>query len=79
MLDPEIINLIPKHLVHRYRALPIARKNNRLTVAMSNPLDIYTIDQLRLVTGLEIDVVITVEEELKYFDHRAVIEYREHA
>ncbi len=63
-LDPEIVNLIPKHLIHRYRALPIARKNNRLTVAMSNPLDIYSIDQLRLVTGLEIDVVITIEEDL---------------
>ena len=64
MVDQDTINLLPKHLVHRYRALPISRKNNRLTVAMSNPLDIYTIDQLRLVTGLEIDVVITVEEEL---------------
>ena len=63
-LDPNIINLIPKHLILRYRALPIAQKNNRLTVAMSNPLDIYSIDQLRLVTGLEIDVVITIEEDL---------------
>jgi len=63
-VDQEIANLIPKHLVHRYRALPIARKDNRLTIAMSNPLDIFTIDQLRLVTGMEVDVVITVEEDL---------------
>jgi len=63
-IDPEIVNLIPRHLIHRYRALPIARQGNRITVAMSNPLDIFTIDQLRLVTGLEVDVVITVEEEL---------------
>lgn len=63
-IDQEVANLIPKHLVHRYRALPIARKDNRLTVAMSNPLDIFTIDQLRLVTGMEVDVVITVEEDL---------------
>ena len=63
-VDQEVANLIPKHLVHRYRALPIARKDNRLTIAMSNPLDIFTIDQLRLVTGMEVDVVITVEEDL---------------
>ena len=63
-VDPDVLGLIPKHLVHRYRALPIARNNNRLTVAMSNPLDIFTIDQLRLVTGMEVDVVITVEEDL---------------
>jgi len=63
-VDLAIVNLIPKHLVNRYRALPIARKDNRLVVAMSNPLDIFTIDQLRLVTGMEVDVVITVEEDL---------------
>ena len=63
-IDPEIVNLIPRHLIHRYRALPIARSGGRITVAMSNPLDIFTIDQLRLVTGMEVDVVITVEEEL---------------
>ncbi len=63
-LDLEVTGLIPKHLIHRYRALPIARNGNRLTVAMSNPLDIFTIDQLRLVTGMEVDVVITVEEDL---------------
>jgi type IV pilus assembly protein PilB len=63
-IDPEVMNLIPKHLIQRYRALPISRNNNRLTVAMSNPLDIFTIDQLRLVTGMEVDVVITVEEDI---------------
>jgi len=63
-IDPEIVGLIPKHLINRYRALPVACKDNRLTVAMSNPLDIFTIDQLRLVTGMEVDVVITVEEDL---------------
>jgi len=63
-IDLEIVNLIPKHLINRYRALPIGRKDNRLIVAMSNPLDIFTIDQLRLVTGMEVDVVVTVEEDL---------------
>ncbi|HEX2948154.1 MAG TPA: ATPase, T2SS/T4P/T4SS family [Armatimonadota bacterium] len=63
-LDEEVLESIPKHLIQRYRVLPIARQGNRLTVAMINPLDIFTIDQLRLVTGLEIDPVITVEEDL---------------
>jgi type IV pilus assembly protein PilB len=63
-LDEEVLDLIPRHLVQRYRVLPVSRNNNRLAVAMLNPLDIFTIDQLRLVTGLEIDPVITVEEDL---------------
>jgi type IV pilus assembly protein PilB len=63
-LDQEIIDLVPKHLIQRCRALPLSRHGNRLSVAMINPLDIFSIDQLRLVTGLEIDPVITVEEDL---------------
>ena len=63
-LDRQTLELIPKHLIQRYRVLPVSRNGNRLSVAMMNPLDIFTIDQLRLVTGLEIDPVITLEEEL---------------
>jgi len=63
-ISDAVTSLIPKHLIARYRALPFQLKGNRLTVAMSNPLDIYTVDQLRLVTGMEVDVVITVEDEL---------------
>ena len=63
-MDAQTLELIPKHLIERYRVLPIARRGNRLSVAMMNPLDIFTIDQLRLVTGLEIDPVITLEDEL---------------
>lgn len=63
-LDQDIVNLIPKHLIQRCRALAIAKRGNRLTVAMQNPLDIFSIDQIRLTTGLEIDPVITIEEDL---------------
>ena len=63
-IDPDTLEFIPKHLIHRYRVLPITRKGNRLVVAMVNPLDIFTVDQLRLVSGLEIDVVVTIEEDL---------------
>ena len=63
-LDEEIINLVPRHLIQRFRVLPVSRKDNRLTVVMMNPLDIFTIDQLRLVTGLEVDPAITTEDDL---------------
>ncbi|MHB9024263.1 MAG: GspE/PulE family protein [Armatimonadota bacterium] len=63
-LEEEVLELVPKHLLQRCRAVPVSRKGNRLTVAMINPLDIFSVDQLRLVTGLEIDPVITIEEDL---------------
>jgi len=63
-LDQDIVNIIPKHLIQRCKALAIAKRGNRLTVAMQNPLDIFSIDQIRLTTGLEIDPVITIEDDL---------------
>ena len=63
-IDPEIVNIIPRNMIQRSRVLPLERNGNRLVVAMANPLDIFAIDQLRLITGMEIDPVITIEEEL---------------
>ncbi len=63
-LTPAITGLVPKHIMQRFRCLPISRRGNRLMVAMLNPLDIFAIDQLRLATGLEVDPVITIEEDL---------------
>ena len=63
-LDPGIIKLVPQHLLQRLRAIPISRSGNRLMVAMVNPLDIFAIDQMRLVTGLEIETVIATEDEV---------------
>lgn len=63
-LNQEVVEMIPRHLIQRFRVLALERSGPRLTVVMANPLDIFIIDQLRLVTGLEIDPVITVEEDL---------------
>ncbi len=63
-LDQAIIGSVPKHIMQRFRCLPISKRGNRLMVAMLNPLDIFAIDQLRLATGLEVDPVITIEEDL---------------
>jgi len=44
--------------------LPITRENGKITLAMKNPLDIFAIDEVRLVTGLDVEPVIVVEDDL---------------
>jgi type IV pilus assembly protein PilB len=61
---PEVLQLLSPQLAKRFRAVPLQRNGGKLVVAMANPLDIFVIDELRLATGLEIDPVIAVEEEL---------------
>lgn len=60
----EVLSLVSVQLARRFRAIPVRREENRLMVAMSNPLDIFVIDELRLATGLEIEPVIAVEDDL---------------
>jgi type IV pilus assembly protein PilB len=63
-LDQDTVKLVPQHLLQRYKAIPVGKAGNRLTVAMVNPLDIFGIDQMRLVTGLEIDTLIATEDDV---------------
>jgi type IV pilus assembly protein PilB len=62
--DKELHKIVPRHLMQRLRAVPLQQEGRRLVVAMANPLDIYAVDQLRLVTGFEVDPVIAGEEDI---------------
>ncbi len=63
-VEPEIIKLLPQHLLQRVKAVPVDRTGNRLIVAMVNPLDVFAIDQIRLVVGMEIDTLIATEDDI---------------
>ncbi len=63
-LDRDLLKLIPQHLLQRWKAVPVDRNGPRLVVAMVNPLDVYAIDQMRLVTGMDIESVISSAEEI---------------
>jgi type IV pilus assembly protein PilB len=60
----EVIHLISPQLAKRFKAIPIDRNENRLMVAMANPLDVFAIDELRLSTGLDIEPLIAIEADL---------------
>lgn len=62
--DSETVRLLPQNLLQRVRAVPVSKQGNRLAVAMVNPLDIFAIDQLRLVAGAEIDTLIATEDDV---------------
>ncbi len=63
-IDPELARSVPEHLAQRYNVIPIAQKDNKLTLAMVDPLNILAIDDIRLITGFDIDPVISTEESI---------------
>jgi type IV pilus assembly protein PilB len=72
-VDPAILKLIPKEICHKHQVLPIQRKGATLVVAMSDPANIYAIDELKFLTQYNIEPVVASDQQLedalgRYFD-----------
>jgi len=60
-IDPEVIALIPKDVAAKHRVIPVNRSGSSLIVAMSDPSNIFAIDDLKFLTGYNIEVVVASE------------------
>ncbi len=60
----EIVTLVSQDLARRYKVIPVALEGNRLKLAMKNPLDIFATDEIRLITGKEVEPLIATEEDI---------------
>jgi type IV pilus assembly protein PilB len=63
-LDPRAATLLPIDLARRHSCLPIKVQDDELVVAMSDPANIFAIDDLRIVTGFEIRPVVASESDI---------------
>lgn len=63
-VDQEVAKAIPQSVVQRYNAVPIRRTGNRLTVAMQDPTNVFALDDIRLITGYEIDPVLAAPDDI---------------
>ena len=78
-IDLEVIELIPKEVANKHTVLPVQRAGSTLIVAMSDPSNIYAIDDLKFLTGLNIEPVVTtdaaIEEAIgRYYDQPETLE-----
>jgi len=64
-IDPEVIKLIPKEVARKHLCIPINRAGSSLIVAMSDPSNIYGIDDLKFLTGYNIEVVVAGEQAIQ--------------
>jgi type IV pilus assembly protein PilB len=63
-IDDTVVKLIPQHLAHRHKVLAIERTRKKLKLAIADPLNVVALDDVRLVTGLEIEPVVAAEEDI---------------
>lgn len=62
--DTEITQLIPERTAKQYKIIPLSRMGNTLTVAVADPLNIFALDDLQILTGCNIDIVLSHEDEI---------------
>lgn len=61
----EALRIVPESVARRLELVPLAiLDNNRLMVAMADPLNVLAIDELRLLTGMEVEVGIATSTEI---------------
>jgi type IV pilus assembly protein PilB len=61
----ELINYFPRNLANRYQAYPLAKEGNKFRVAISDPLDVQTLDEIGHVLKLTIEPCVAPAADIK--------------
>jgi len=62
--DPELQEVIPERVARQYHILPLSMLEHTLTIALSDPFNIFVIDDLKNITGKEIDIVMSTNADI---------------
>ena len=81
-IDMELARTVPEHLAQRYKVIPVGQENQKLALAMVDPLNVFAIDDIRLITGFDIEPMISTEESImrainNHFGGKSIMEVHE--
>jgi type IV pilus assembly protein PilB len=63
-VDPEALGMVPKKAAQELKVMPLAASDGELTVAITDPFDIITVDELRRLTQKSIKTMVSSESEI---------------
>ena len=83
-IDPGIIKLIPAETAHKYQIIPLSRSGATLTIAMTDPTNVFAMDDIKFMTGYNVEPVVASETAVvdaitRYYAPSAVRTQRESA
>jgi len=75
-IDSAVVKLLPVEIVQKYQAIPVNRSGSTLIMAMSDPSNIFAIDDIKFMTGYNVEVVVASDTGIKsaidkYYDQSA--------
>jgi type IV pilus assembly protein PilB len=63
-IDPAVVKLIPYETAKRYQILPLSRVGASLTIAMVDPTNVFAMDDIKFMTGFNIEPVVAAESSI---------------
>jgi len=78
-IDASVLTMLPEKMARQYKVIPLSKIGNVISVAMSDPLNIFALDDLKAITGHDIDIVLAGEKDIikildKYYSGSSVPE-----
>lgn len=79
-IDPEIIQIVPRHIARRYKVVPVRKaRDGALMIALSDPTDIETLDSLQYVLKMNVVGIVATKEDIekafeKYYPGKVPVE-----
>ncbi len=64
-VDPAVIKTIPVEIAQKYQIIPVNRAGSTLIIAMSDPSNIFAIDDIKFMTSYNVEVVVASETAIK--------------
>src|SRR5678809_953967 len=63
-ITPDIADLLPREVAHNHKVVPVSRLENKLFLAMADPLNVLAIDDVKRTTHLEVAPLIAAEKAI---------------
>src|SRR6185503_2881128 len=60
-IDPAVIKLVPAETAHKYQVVPLSRAGATLTIAMTDPTNVFAMDDIKFMTGYNVEPVVASE------------------
>jgi type IV pilus assembly protein PilB len=78
-IDPSVIELVPEDVAHKHVVIPVNRAGSTLILATSDPSNIFALDDIKFLTGYNIQPVVASEEAIRramdqYYDKASSLE-----
>ena len=64
-VDSEVIKLVPEDTARRYEIVPLSRVGSSLTIAMVDPTNVFAMDDIKFMTGFNVEPVVASESAIR--------------